>query len=61
MELNLTAVDCADLLSVSRKTLNNWENGSTKPDPRILPRIVHFIQFDPFAPMVKECAQKTEY
>jgi DNA-binding XRE family transcriptional regulator len=50
VKLTLSAVECAELLSVSRKTLNNWENGDTKPDRALLPKIVKFIGFDPFGP-----------
>jgi len=53
MEIGLSAIEYAKALAVSRKTLNNWENGSTKQDHVFLPKIVRFIGFDPFAPNSK--------
>ena len=42
-QLNMTQDGLAQLLNVSRSTVNRWENGKTKPLPIIQDRINELI------------------
>ena len=47
-ELELFQKDVAALLKVNAWTITNWERGRTYPSVRYLPRIIDFLDYDPY-------------
>ena len=43
MEKNMTQQQLADAMFVSRKTISNWETGSSVPDNTLLPRLASHL------------------
>ena len=48
--LGLWQRDVAKLLGVDTFTILNWEKGKTTPKIRHLPRIIAFLDYDPYPP-----------
>ena len=48
LELGLTQQECAKGLDISKRSLENWENSRTTPDPKHMGRLVQFLGFSPF-------------
>ena len=44
---NLSQVDLAKALSVSKQSLSNWENGITKPSVKMLMKIARYFSVTP--------------
>ena len=49
LDSGLYQKDVAASLKVSNRTICNWENNETIPAVRFLPRIIAFLEYDPFA------------
>ena len=47
-ERGLTQQELADLMFVSRKTIGNWEMGSSLPDISILSRLAHILNVETY-------------
>lgn len=40
--------DVAAIVGCDTTTVHNWEKGRTRPPLRFLPRIIRFLEYDPF-------------
>jgi len=50
MDFDLRQSDVADQLGVGTSTVNYWENNRFNPEVQYVPKIVAFLEYDPFGP-----------
>ncbi len=52
-ELGITQTELADMLGVSRQSINNWANGRTDP-PKIFSRLIELVRIEKKFIAIKE-------
>jgi transcriptional regulator with XRE-family HTH domain len=50
MDLGLRQSDVAERIGVWTSTINYWENNRFNPEVQYVPKIVAFLEYDPFGP-----------
>ncbi len=50
LELGLTQKEVGKIFGVSEEAVYNWESGRSRPDLKLVPKIIKFLGYIPFKP-----------